>query len=261
MPARARDEKVRQQWLSLRVPPQRGGRRKRAGRKPVLVNGRRRVLHSAREAVDSTKGLSITLRIAEGLPSLRMKDAYRVILEVLRARAGRKDAPFRVIHFSVLSNHMHLICEATDRDALTSGMRSLNTSLAKRLNALWRRRGPVFADRFHSRVLSTPVEARNAVRYVLKNAVKHGIPLGPNVLDPFSSEAWTGNYLVGIDARIEAEQRAIRSRFGPESPCSTAHSWLLRSGWLEAGVITPYEAPLPTRHRRLITTPHTPTSP
>jgi hypothetical protein len=44
--------------------------------------------------VDSTKGVSVTLRIAEGLPSLRMEDAYRVILEVLRARVRREDGPF-----------------------------------------------------------------------------------------------------------------------------------------------------------------------
>jgi hypothetical protein len=35
------------------------------------------------------------------------------------------------------------------------------------------RRGKVFADRYHMRILNTPTEVKNALRYVLDNRWKH----------------------------------------------------------------------------------------
>jgi len=47
--------------------------------------------------------------------------------------------------------------------------------VAKGLNKLWARRGKVFADHYHDRILRTPREVRNALCYVLHNAKKHGL--------------------------------------------------------------------------------------
>ena len=52
---------------------------------------------------------------------------------------------FRVVHFSLQSNHMHLIVEACDTIALSRGMKGLLVRLARRLNKMWKRRGPVVA--------------------------------------------------------------------------------------------------------------------
>ena len=41
--------------------------------------------------------------------------------------------------------------------------------IARVLNKLWRRRGRVFADRYHDRILKTPREVKNALVYVLAN--------------------------------------------------------------------------------------------
>jgi hypothetical protein len=35
------------------------------------------------------------------------------------------------------------------------------------------RKGKVFADRYHMRILKTPTEVKNALRYVLDNRWKH----------------------------------------------------------------------------------------
>ena len=57
-------------------------------------------------------------------------------------------------------------------------------------NRLWKRLGKVFDDRFYDRVLRTPREVRNALAYVLDNARRHGVVIGPGEPDPFSSGRW-----------------------------------------------------------------------
>ena len=96
----------------------------------------------------------------------------------------------RIIHDSVQGNHLHLIVEAEDQAALSRGMQGLAIRLARRLNALARRHGPVFVDRYHSHPLKTPREVRNALVYVLANFRKHSQKTRAPGVDPFSSGAW-----------------------------------------------------------------------
>ena len=66
-----------------------------------------------------------------------------------------------------------MIVEAKDRDALGRGMKSIGSRLARAVNRVFKRAGPVLADRYHVRVLRTPREVRNALAYVLLNARRH----------------------------------------------------------------------------------------
>jgi REP element-mobilizing transposase RayT len=86
---------------------------------------------------------------------LRTPKAYRVIASALfiaRARFG-----VRIVVQSTQRNHMHLIAEARDRRALARAMQGLCIRIARGLNRLWGRKGKVFADRYHARVLATPL--------------------------------------------------------------------------------------------------------
>ena len=100
----------------------------------------------------------------------------------------------RVIHFSVQGNHIHLIAEAADADSLARAMKGLQVSVARALNKVMKRRGRVFADRYHAHVLSSPLEAANAIQYVLDNWKHHarrdGGPV-PAGVDPWCSTAWS----------------------------------------------------------------------
>ncbi len=102
-------------------------------------------------------------------------------------RAGRECFGFRLVHYAVLANHLHLVVEAGDSRSLSRGMQGLAVRMARALNRAWRRRGKVFAERFHAHVLKTPREVRNALRYVLENARRHGAWLRRGGVDPFSS--------------------------------------------------------------------------
>ena len=95
-----------------------GGRRPRAGR-PTAA-GRRRAPHRTRVRHDRHVPAHVTLRGAAGLPSFR--DAP-VFLAVCRALAASSSSGFRLLHFSVQADHLHLLVEADGHAALTRAAR------------------------------------------------------------------------------------------------------------------------------------------
>jgi hypothetical protein len=86
-----------------------GGRRLGAGRKPIGskpgVPHRPRPIHCSRHPVH------VTLRVAPGLPSMRNQVLFTVLR---RGLACASRSWFRLIHFSVQTNHVHLLVEADE---------------------------------------------------------------------------------------------------------------------------------------------------
>jgi hypothetical protein len=113
----------------LPFPCSRGGARPGAGRKRQKDSG---VPHTTRPPLSSRYPVHITIRILDGLPSLRGKAVYNVLKR--RFDAGKDRFGFRLIHYSVLGNHIHSICEAKDARALARGMQGLKIRIAKGLN-------------------------------------------------------------------------------------------------------------------------------
>jgi REP element-mobilizing transposase RayT len=114
----------------------------------------------------------------------------------IRRATERDPDGFRILHFSVQYDHVHLVVEASNARALSSGVASVAIRIARYVNALVRRRGRFWADRWHGRELGSPRAVRNALVYVLANFRKHGkTRLEPGV-DAFSSAArfdgWRG---------------------------------------------------------------------
>ena len=167
----------------------------------------------------------VTVKMCEGLPSARTQLARSVLQGAFRA--GKERFGFRLAQYSVQSNHLHLIVEGRDRRAISRGMQGLLIRIAKRLSKLWGRKGQVFADRYHDRILRTPREVRNAVRYVLENAKKHGVRLAGR-LDPHSSAEWFDGWRGGASL-IDLST----------APVAAAHSWLLRVGWRKHELLLP----------------------
>jgi len=143
--------------------------------------------HRARQKVRN-EPVQVTVHLEEGLPRLRYERENACVFRAIRACQERFGC--RVVACSTLSNHLHLIMEAEDEEKLSQAMKGLQVRIARALNKLWKRKGPVFLDRFHSRVLKTLGEIRNAVRYVLQNARKHCIRIEKDSPDPYSSGPW-----------------------------------------------------------------------
>lgn len=110
----------------------------------------------------------MTLKIREGIPSLRTAQLVRELEVSFAASCERND--FRLIHYSIQGNHAHLIVEADNEGALGRGMKAIASRLARAVNRIFGRSGPVLADRYHLHVLRTPREVRNALSYALLNA-------------------------------------------------------------------------------------------
>jgi REP element-mobilizing transposase RayT len=164
--------------------------------------------------------------------------AVRSALADARDRFG-----FRLVHFSVQRDHLHLLAEANDRHALSRGMQGLAIRVAKAVNRRLRRHGTVFGDRYHAHALRTPRETRSALRYVLSNVRKHGrsasqLPAG--FIDGCSSAAWFD----GWNRPHELCFGGPRTPSGAEPPVIAPRTWLLCVGWLRAGpLLDPDEHP------------------
>lgn len=220
--------RARKHWKQMtlddaRKPEGRGGWRPGAGRK----RGRRKVAHERRADFPKRFPQHVTQRIVEHVPSLRRLEALRIIHDAIRAVGHRED--FRVVHFNVLSNHLHFMIEAAGRAALAAGMQCLKSRLGRRLNRLLGRTGTLFADRYHARSLATPAEVRNALRYILLNQQHHDRH-GEHWfgVDRFSSAAWFDGW---------ADDRWRHEPADAPQPTAAARTWLLTTGWRRRGLI------------------------
>ena len=164
-----------------------GGRRAGAGRKPR--GGRAGMSHARRPRISRHHPAHVTLRVRPHVWNLRSARSMAVVEAALRGAAARPG--FRVVHFSVQGNHLHLVVEAAGAGPLASGMKALSIRLAKGMNRLMGTRGPVLEDRYHVHVLRTPAEVRQAVAYVTRNFESHarrrGEPVGVGFRDRFGS--------------------------------------------------------------------------
>ena len=150
------------------------------------ARGGQRVSHGARARFRNLP-VHTTLRVRKEIPSLRRDQLFGEVSEAIGA--SRRD-DFRVVHFSVLGNHLHLIVEAFDHAALARGMQGLGTRIARAVNRVLHRPGGVFADHYHAHYLRSPTEAARAVAYVLGN-YEHHFPDASRParwVDPCSSE-------------------------------------------------------------------------
>ena len=130
----------------------------------------------------------VTQKLSPELPRLRRRAEFEVVREAIRA--GNEREGFRVVAFSVLSNHLHYVIEAKSTVELSRGVQGLAIRIAKNLNRLWQRRGKVFLERFHARLAKGMHAVRRSLVYVLQNARKHGIRIPKGEPDPYSSGPW-----------------------------------------------------------------------
>jgi hypothetical protein len=143
------------------------------------------------------------------------------------------------LHYSLQRDHAHLIVEASSKEALGRGMKSVAARLARAVNRAFARSGAVLDGRYHLRLLRTPREVRSALAYVLLNARRHWFKrfgLAPPVrIDEASSGRWFTGWSL---------QRAGPST--QEIPeVAPARTWIASTGWLRHGLIDPATVPGP----------------
>ena len=115
------------------------------------------------------------------------------------------------------------------------------------------RKGKVFSDRYHLRVLTCPRQVRNAISYVLMNARRHEkkrllkrltrnmkVPAMPSLgtLDGASSARWFAGWRTDV-----AIDRSPPCGLGARPAVAEPRTWLLRVGYKKHGLLDPNEIP------------------
>jgi putative transposase len=175
----------------------------------------------------------VTLRRVRCLPSMREPLLFSALG---RAFAGASRWWFRVVHFAVQDDHIHMMIEADDNASLSRGMIGLAVRLARAFNRVLGRRGSLWSERYHSRELRTPRETRNCLVYVLMNRKKHAPrSAGVTELDPCSSARWFTGW-----KHPPSSGPPVLHDVPPVVPPRT---WLACSGWMRHGLIATNESP------------------
>jgi REP element-mobilizing transposase RayT len=237
------------QQLELEFGNTWGGRRAGAGRKP---GPRANTPHRARPRHVASQPVHVTLRAR--LAPLRSQHLFPTIRLAIRRACHREPDRFRVVHFSVQRDHVHLLVEARDARALSSGMRSVAIRVARYVNDLLSRRGSLWADRWHGRALGSPREVRNVLLYVLANFRKHARGHVQPGIDACSSGAWFDGWREwkpssGLPPPITSGRRAARAvpraNAGELEACPVlpARSWLAGHGWRRCRLLGIGETP------------------
>jgi REP element-mobilizing transposase RayT len=222
-----------------------GGKRKRAGRKPK--GARSGSPHKKRPTIKPSYALHVVLRVDPAVGNLRCRKLYKALRDATITAALRER--FRIVHVSIQTNHVHLLAEAANNQALARSMQGFQISAARHINTALgvdryrRRRGRVFTDRYHVEVITSPTRARRALSYVLNNWRKHredqrGLA-STWLVDPFSSG-------ISFPDWQELDDKAwmwpIRETYDPLM-VRRPQSWVLREGWKLCGPISARDVP------------------
>src|SRR5215475_14268804 len=114
----------RQQLFAFRTW---GGARKGAGRPPS--GARAGTPHLTRQKLSQRFPVLATWRMGPEVANLRTRRSFTALRRAMYAGAARFG--FRLVHYAVLGNHVHLIVEAPDHRALARAMKGLGVRIAR----------------------------------------------------------------------------------------------------------------------------------
>ena len=220
-------------FTDARMKAGRGGPRPGAGRP---ASARPVVHHVKRDDVSEREPAHVTIRVLRNVPSLRRKPFLRMFQRSLREVRGRPD--FRVVEYSVQTDHVHLLVEASDKDALARGMKAVGSRLARAVHRAFARCGRVLAGRYHLRALTSPKAVRHALAYVLLNTRKHWRQRNGQAPPVRIDAASSGRLFNGWSRKAPSVALVLGLR-----EISPAETWILRIGWKKFGLIDPAEIP------------------
>lgn len=220
--------------MDLPVPNGWGGSRKGAGRKKSGT--RRDPIHCKRPEVSRHEPLHVVLRTVERLTRLRTPRVYEAIRGAMAKMPAKPD--FRIVHMSIQHNHLHLVVEAENKNALSHGMRAFTIRCARAINKALGRTGRVFAFRYHETAIRSPRQMRHVLSYVLNNWRRHhedgrSTRARKALVDPYSS---------ALDFAGWKERFAIPPEY-PRLPVARPQTWLMKIGWERHGPISVHEVP------------------
>lgn len=204
-----------------------GGKRKNAGRKRRSTFAS----HVRRGRINRQTPVHLTLRLRDGLTGLRSE---KFLAQFRKAAVGATKKGLRILHYSLQTNHFHILAEADNNQILANAMKSLVTCLAIWLKKMWRRKGSIFSERFHSRILRTPTEVKRVLRYILLNYARHaGVSAR---IDYYSSGHAFSKWQELLNELTDLIREQVAQEVDPDNSrgLSQPESWLASVGWLKS---------------------------
>ncbi len=181
--------------------------------------------HDKRDRVKPENPMTITRKLMKGLAPLRCTAFRQPIIDAIEA--GKEKYGCRVVEFTIQNDHLHFTVEASGKEGLVKFIIGLSVRIAKTINRVLGRKGPVWRDRYHRRDMVSLREVYNGVRYVLCNGAKHGDCYEGKEVDPFSSAPWFRFWL-----GLETPRSSGR-------PVALPQTWKLRNCFEVYGKVDP----------------------
>ena len=104
------------------------------------------------------------------LNSNEMKEMFLCILD-----QAKKKFRFKLKHFCIMNNHIHLLLEPLPGTSLSKLMQWILSVFAIRFNKMFHFTGHVWNDRFKSKIIQSFKQLVNTYQYISDNPVKAGI--------------------------------------------------------------------------------------
>jgi putative transposase len=98
----------------------------------------------------------------------------------------RRDTNLELYAWVVMPDHVHLILRTAPPLTMGRAMQLMKGRFANRYNGFLGRKGPVWQDRYHARVLTSDKALTAAIEYVHHNPVAAGFVVAPEDF-PWSS--------------------------------------------------------------------------
>ncbi len=155
-----------------------------ADARTVAGRYRRRMPRAPRCDLPDVGAFHVTVRGVDGATICRDDIDRRRFTRFLRLASDR--ARWRLLAYCLMRSHFHLIVLG-ERESMSRGMHLLNFRHAQSFNTRHERRGHLFQDRFHARVVRDDEHLGAACAYVLANAERVGVEDWP----------WRGGELFG----------------------------------------------------------------
>ena len=153
-----------------------------------------RVPHRRRELWPWTPH-HIVLTVKSDVPPLHR----RTIRNLFAVGISKTIEKYTDVSFSLgcmMRDHVHLVAQPkSDQAGISVAVQYLCAQLARLINRTYTRRGPVFRDRFFSRVLRTVSEVAGVLRYIGLNPVKAGLVKRPEHWLANGVRPYLGGYL------------------------------------------------------------------
>jgi REP element-mobilizing transposase RayT len=206
--------------------------------------------HVPRPRVIRATPVHVTMRVLPVTARLRSGRRFRVIRRAL-VRGGLRFG-FRLVHYSVQSNHLHLLGEAEDTHSLSRAMKGIAVRIARGLNTAIGRRGTVIGQRYHLRVVRSPLQAHRCIAYVLNNLRRHAAQRGKRLAADYLDECSSARVFDGWSYRADESCRARDPC--PDLPIGVhaPRSRLLSHEWRAFGLLDPAVIPGPFPEREAL---------